>query len=186
MLSPKRTKYRKSFKLKPIGLNKTSSLIFGFFGLKALESARITSRQIEAARKAITRKMKRQGRLWLHLFPHIPVTSKPTEVRMGKGKGNISYWAMPIKPGKILFEKPSQLIGKFFFVERTGASRREREGNKQIHFESDTRSNAKKRARQEAFLFPACWSGGQRGWCIVDPGAFPCIETMSPTDHLGR
>ena len=87
--------------------------------------------------------------------------------------------------GKI-FEKPSQLIGKFFFVERTGASRREREGNKQIHFESDTRSNAKKRARQEAFLFPACWSGGQRGWCIVDPGAFPCIETMSPTDHLGR
>ena len=104
MLSPKRTKYRKSFKFKPVGLNKSSSLIFGFFGLKALESARITSRQIEAARKAITRKMKRQGRLWLHLFPHMPVTSKPTEVRMGKGKGNISYWAMPIKPGKILFE----------------------------------------------------------------------------------
>lgn len=104
MLSPKRTKYRKSFKLKPSGLTQSVGLSFGEYGLKALEESRITNRQIEAARRAITRKMKREGRLWIHLFPHIPVTSKPTEVRMGKGKGNISYWAMPIRPGKILFE----------------------------------------------------------------------------------
>jgi large subunit ribosomal protein L16 len=104
MLSPKRTKYRKSFKLKPEGLTEFKGLSFGIYGLKSLEASRITSRQIEAARRAITRKMKREGRLWIHLFPHIPVTSKPTEVRMGKGKGSVSYWAMPIRPGKILFE----------------------------------------------------------------------------------
>lgn len=104
MLSPKRTKYRKSFKLKPEGLTEFKGLAFGAFGLKAMESTRITNKQIEAARRAITRKMKREGRVWIHVFPHIPVTSKPTEVRMGKGKGSVSYWAMPIKPGKILFE----------------------------------------------------------------------------------
>jgi large subunit ribosomal protein L16 len=104
MLSPKRTKYRKSFKLKPSGLTEFNGLSFGEYGLKALEKARITNRQIEAARRAITRKMKREGRVWIHLFPHIPVTSKPTEVRMGKGKGSVAYWAMPIRPGKILFE----------------------------------------------------------------------------------
>jgi large subunit ribosomal protein L16 len=104
MLTPKRTKYRKSFKLKPKGLDDGKKLSFGVYGLKAMESARITNRQIEAARRAITRKMKREGRLWIHIFPHTPVTSKPTEVRMGKGKGSISYWAMPIKAGKILFE----------------------------------------------------------------------------------
>jgi large subunit ribosomal protein L16 len=104
MLSPKRTKYRKSFKLKPTGLNKSSQLAFGLYGLKTLEAARITNRQIESARRAITRKMKREGQLWIHIFPHIPVTAKPTEVRMGKGKGSVSYWASPIKPGKILFE----------------------------------------------------------------------------------
>jgi len=104
MLTPKRKKYRKNFKLKPKGILETSNLSFGVYGLKALESARITNRQIEAARRAITRKMKREGRLWIHIFPHIPYTAKPTEVRMGKGKGSLSYWAMPIKPGKILFE----------------------------------------------------------------------------------
>lgn len=104
MLSPKRTKYRKSFKLKPEGLTEFKGLAFGAFGLKAMESTRITNKQIEAARRAITRKMKREGRVWIHVFPHIPVTSKPTEVRMGKGKGSVSYWGMPIKPGKILFE----------------------------------------------------------------------------------
>jgi large subunit ribosomal protein L16 len=104
MLSPKRTKYRKSFKLKPEGLTEFKGLAFGAFGLKAMESTRITNKQIEAARRAITRKIKREGRVWIHVFPHIPVTSKPTEVRMGKGKGSVSYWAMPIKPGKILFE----------------------------------------------------------------------------------
>jgi len=104
MLSPKRTKYRKSFKPKLKGLNYSNELFFGLYGLKALEAARITARQIEAARRAITRKMKREGRVWIHLFPHTPVTAKPVEVRMGKGKGNISYWAMPVKPGKILFE----------------------------------------------------------------------------------
>ena len=104
MLSPKRTKYRKSFKLKTIGLEYSNKLYFGKYALKSLEPFRITARQIEAARRAITRKMKREGRVWIHVFPHIPVTSKPTEVRMGKGKGNVSYWAMPIKAGKILFE----------------------------------------------------------------------------------
>jgi len=104
MLTPKRKKYRKSFKLKSKGVFETRNLSFGVYGLKALESARITNHQIEAARRAITRKMKREGRLWIHIFPHIPYTAKPTEVRMGKGKGSLSYWAMPIKPGKILFE----------------------------------------------------------------------------------
>ena len=104
MLSPKRTKYRKSFKHKPKGIVNQTNLHFGKYGLKALESGRISNRQIEAARRSITRKMKREGRVWIHVFPHIPVTSKPTEVRMGKGKGSVSYWAAPTKPGKILFE----------------------------------------------------------------------------------
>jgi large subunit ribosomal protein L16 len=104
MLSPKRTKYRKSFKLKPKGNNIYNDLHFGSYGLKALESGRITNKQIEAARRAITRKMSREGRVWIHLFPHVPVTSKPAEVRMGKGKGSLSYWAALTKPGKVLFE----------------------------------------------------------------------------------
>jgi large subunit ribosomal protein L16 len=104
MLSPKRTKYRKSFKHKPLDTVLNSKLHFGIYGLKSLEAGRITNRQIEAARRAITRKMKREGRVWIHLFPHIPVTSKPTEVRMGKGKGALSYWAAPTRPGKVLFE----------------------------------------------------------------------------------
>lgn len=104
MLSPKRTKYRKSFKLKPKGNMIYSGLHFGSYGLKALESGRISNKQIESARRAITRKMAREGRVWIHVFPHTPVTSKPAEVRMGKGKGSLSYWAAITKPGKILFE----------------------------------------------------------------------------------
>jgi len=104
MLSPKRVKYRKSFKLKSKGNTVYNDLHFGAYGLKALESGRITNKQIESARRAITRKMSREGRVWIHLFPHVPVTSKPTEVRMGKGKGSLSYWAALTKPGKILFE----------------------------------------------------------------------------------
>jgi large subunit ribosomal protein L16 len=104
MLSPKRTKYRKSFKVKQKGITRSTKLCFGAYALKTLEPFRITARQIEAARRAITRKMKREGRLWINVFPQIPVTSKPTEVRMGKGKGSVSYWSEPVKPGKILFE----------------------------------------------------------------------------------
>ena len=104
MLIPKRRKFRKSFKNKIKGLEYNNSLSFGSYGLKALEGCRITSRQIEAARRAITRKMKREGRVWIRIFPHIPVTEKPTEVRMGKGKGSVSYWAVSVKPGKIIFE----------------------------------------------------------------------------------
>ena len=104
MLIPKRRKFRKSFKNKIKGLEYNNSLSFGSYGLKALEGCRITSRQIEAARRAITRKMKREGRVWIQIFPHIPVTEKPTEVRMGKGKGSVSYWAISVKPGKIIFE----------------------------------------------------------------------------------
>jgi large subunit ribosomal protein L16 len=104
MLSPKRTKFRKSFKYKPKNIVVQNELYFGLYALKALETGRITSRQIEAARRAITRKLKREGRVWINIYPHIPVTSKPTEVRMGKGKGNFSYWAAQVKPGKILFE----------------------------------------------------------------------------------
>lgn len=104
MLFPKRTKYRKSFKFKPKKNIIFNDLNFGAYGLKALESGRITNKQIEAARRAITRKMSREGRIWIHIFPHIPVTSKPIEVRMGKGKGSLSYWASIIKSGKLLFE----------------------------------------------------------------------------------
>lgn len=105
MLSPKRTKYRKSFKHDPKrGSVKYNGFNFGSFGLKTLEKGRITNKQIESARRAITRKMKREGRLWIHIFPHIPVTSKPTEVRMGKGKGSVEYWACKVKPGRVMFE----------------------------------------------------------------------------------
>ena len=105
MLLPKRRKYKKAFKGRLKG-NETRGtfLSFGRYGLKAVEPARITSRQIEATRRAITRKMKRLGKLWIRIFPDLPVTSKPTEVRMGKGKGSVDYWAARVKPGKILFE----------------------------------------------------------------------------------
>ncbi len=105
MLQPKRTRFRKQHKGRIHGLAKGGSdLNFGQFGLKATEPERVTARQIEAARRAITRAMKRQGRVWIRVFPDVPVTSKPTEVRMGKGKGSVDFWACKVKPGRIMFE----------------------------------------------------------------------------------
>ena len=105
MLQPKRTKFRKAFKGRISGVAKGGfTLSFGQFGLKALEPERITARQIEAARRAMTRHMKRAGRVWIRVFPDVPVSAKPTEVRMGKGKGAPEYWAARIHPGRIMFE----------------------------------------------------------------------------------
>jgi large subunit ribosomal protein L16 len=105
MLQPKRTKYRKMQKGRVKGLaNRGSLLTFGDFGLKALEPVWMTARQIEAARIAMTRAMKRQGQVWIRIFPDKPITKKPAEVRMGKGKGAPEYWAGVVKPGRILFE----------------------------------------------------------------------------------
>jgi large subunit ribosomal protein L16 len=105
MLSPKRTKFRKQFKGRISGTAKGgTTLTFGSFGLKALEPERVTARQIEAARRAMTREMKRQGRVWIRIFPDVPVTKKPTEVRMGKGKGAVELWAARVAPGRIMFE----------------------------------------------------------------------------------
>jgi len=105
MLQPKRTKFRKSQKMKIKGNAKRGhELAFGSFGIKAMDECRMTARQIEAARIAITRFMKREGQVWIRIFPDRPVTSKPAEVRMGKGKGAPEYWMAPIKPGRILFE----------------------------------------------------------------------------------
>ncbi|MGE0569117.1 MAG: 50S ribosomal protein L16 [Bacteroidia bacterium] len=105
MLQPKRTKYRKSHKMKSKGNAKRGDqLAFGSFGIKSTQTARLTARQIEAARIALTRFMKREGQVWIRIFPDRPVTSKPAEVRMGKGKGAPEYWMTPIKPGRILFE----------------------------------------------------------------------------------
>lgn len=105
MLQPKRSKYRKSHKMKIKGKAKRGyELAFGSFGIKAMDECRMTSRQIEAARVAITRFMKREGQVWIRVFPDRPVTAKPAEVRMGKGKGAPEYWMAPIKPGRILIE----------------------------------------------------------------------------------
>ena len=105
MMSPKKTKYRKQHKGRIHGNAKGNySLNFGSYGLKALEPERVTSRQIEAARRAITRHMKRAGKVWIRIFPDVPVSKKPTEVRMGKGKGTPEYWAARVKPGRIMFE----------------------------------------------------------------------------------
>ena len=105
MLQPKRTKFRKAFKGRIHGDAKGgTALNFGAYGLKAMEPDRITARQIEAARRAITRHIRRQGRLWIRVFPDVPVSKKPTEVRMGKGKGSVEFWAARVKPGRILFE----------------------------------------------------------------------------------
>jgi large subunit ribosomal protein L16 len=105
MLQPKRTKYRKQHKGRIHGQAKGGTqLNFGAYGLKALEPGRISSRQIEAARRAITRRMKRVGKLWIRIFPDVPVTSKPAEVRQGKGKGNVEWWAARVKPGRVMFE----------------------------------------------------------------------------------
>ena len=105
MLSPKRTKFRKLHKGRIKGEAKGGfDLNFGTYGLKAVEPERITARQIESARRAMTRHMKRQGRVWIRIFPDVPVTQKPTEVRMGKGKGSVEYWAAKVKPGRVMFE----------------------------------------------------------------------------------
>lgn len=105
MRQPKRTKYRKAFKGRIKGNAKGgSSIAFGSFGLKALEPERVTARQIEATRRAVTREMKRQGKVWIRVFPDTPVSAKPIEVRMGKGKGSIDRWVARVQPGRILFE----------------------------------------------------------------------------------
>jgi large subunit ribosomal protein L16 len=105
MLSPKRTKFRKQFKGRISGTAKGgTTLTFGSYGLKAIEPERVTARQIEAARRAMTREMKRQGRVWIRVFPDVPVSKKPIEVRMGKGKGTPEVWVARVKPGRIIFE----------------------------------------------------------------------------------
>ena len=105
MLSPQRLKFRKVHKGRIHGMAKgASELSFGSYGLKALSPERVTARQIEAARRAITREMKRVGRLWIRIFPDLPVSDKPAEFRMGKGKGSIEYWCARVKPGRIMFE----------------------------------------------------------------------------------
>jgi large subunit ribosomal protein L16 len=105
MQQPKRTKYRKAFKGRIHGLAKGgTSLNFGAFGMKALEPARVTARQIEACRRAITRHLKRVGRVWIRVFPDVPVSKKPAEVRMGKGKGSVELWVCRVKPGRVMFE----------------------------------------------------------------------------------
>ena len=113
MLQPKRTLYRKAFKGRIKGKAKGgTTLNFGSFGLKAMEPERVTARQIEAARRAISRHIKRTGRMWIRVFPDVPVSKKPTEVRMGKGKGTPELWVCRVKPGRIMFELdgvPSQL-----------------------------------------------------------------------------
>ena len=105
MLSPKRTKFRKQHKGRNAGNAKGgTNITFGSFGLKATTPERVTARQIEAARRALTRHMKRQGRVWIRIFPDVPVSKKPTEVRMGKGKGSVEFWAAKVKPGRVMFE----------------------------------------------------------------------------------
>ena len=105
MLQPKRTKYRKQMKSRNRGLaQRGSSVEFGEYGLKAVGRGRITARQIEAARRAITRHVKRGGKIWIRIFPDVPITKKPLEVRQGKGKGNVEYWVARIQPGRVLYE----------------------------------------------------------------------------------
>jgi large subunit ribosomal protein L16 len=105
MLQPKRTKFRKQFKGRNRGLAGTGSKVsFGEYGLKAVERGKITARQIEAARRAMTRHIKRGGKIWIRVFPDVPVSKKPLEVRMGKGKGNVEFWVCKIQPGRVLYE----------------------------------------------------------------------------------
>jgi large subunit ribosomal protein L16 len=105
MMQPKRTKYRKQFKGRNTGLSQSGNYVaFGEFGLKATSRARMTAREIEAARRAMTRYVKRGGQIWVRVFPDVPVTKKPLEVRMGSGKGNVEYYVAKVKPGKVLFE----------------------------------------------------------------------------------
>ncbi|MBI1425106.1 MAG: 50S ribosomal protein L16 [Gammaproteobacteria bacterium] len=105
MLQPKRTKYRKQHKMRNTGLaNRGNKVSFGEYGLKAVTRGRITARQIEAARRAMTRHVKRGGKVWIRIFPDKPITQKPLEVRQGKGKGNVEYWVAQIQPGRMLYE----------------------------------------------------------------------------------
>lgn len=105
MLQPKRTKFRKQHKGRNRGLAQSGNKVsFGEYGLKSLERGRVTSRQIEAARRAMTRHVKRVGKIWIRMFPDTPITKKPLEVRMGKGKGNVEYWVCKVQPGKVLYE----------------------------------------------------------------------------------
>lgn len=105
MLQPKRTKFRKMFKGKNRGLAQAGNKVsFGEYGLKATERGRVSARQIEAARRAMTRKVKRNGKIWIRIFPDVPISSKPLEVRMGKGKGNVDYWCSKVQPGTVLYE----------------------------------------------------------------------------------
>lgn len=105
MLQPKRTKYRKQHKMRNTGMaTRGNKVSFGEYGLKAITRGRITARQIEAARRAMTRYVKRGGKVWIRIFPDKPITQKPLEVRMGSGKGNVEYWVAEIKPGKMLYE----------------------------------------------------------------------------------
>jgi len=105
MLQPKRTKFRKQFKGRNRGLATAGSKVsFGEYGLKAVERGKITARQIEAARRAMTRYIKRGGKIWIRVFPDVPVSKKPLEVRMGKGKGNVEFWVCKIQPGRVLYE----------------------------------------------------------------------------------
>ena len=105
MMSPKRTKFRKAHKGRIHGLAKGNTVLnFGAFGLKALQPERITARQIESARRAITRSMKRVGRVWIRIFPDVPVSTKPAEVRMGSGKGSPEFWVARVQPGRVMFE----------------------------------------------------------------------------------
>ena len=105
MLQPKKTKYRKQQKGKLRGFATSGARVsFGEYGLKAITRGRITARQIEAARRAMTRHIKRGGKVWIRIFPDVPITKKPVEVRMGKGKGNVEYWVAKIQPGKVLYE----------------------------------------------------------------------------------
>lgn len=104
MLQPKRTKFRKMHKGRNRGIAIGKNINFGIFGLKAIDRGRITARQIESARRAMTRSIKRQGKIWIRIFPDKPITKKPLEVRMGKGKGNVEYWVHLVQPGKMLYE----------------------------------------------------------------------------------
>lgn len=105
MLQPKRTKFRKQRKGRNRGLAQNGNKVsFGEYGLKAMDRGRLTARQIEAARRAMTRHVKRGGKIWIRIFPDVPVTKKPLEVRQGKGKGNVEYWVAKIQPGKVLYE----------------------------------------------------------------------------------
>jgi large subunit ribosomal protein L16 len=105
MLQPKRTKYRKMFKGRNAGLAQSGNTVaFGDFGLKATDRCRMTAREIEAARRAMARHVKRGGQIWIRVFPDVPISKKPLEVRMGSGKGNVEYWIAKVKPGKVLFE----------------------------------------------------------------------------------